>query len=59
LYYGSPCIEELARPKSAETRNLSFDKAVIRRISVSFCLAPGLIIPLWIMTNGPLQRIEA
>jgi hypothetical protein len=42
-----------------ETRNLSFDKAVIRQMSVSFCLAPGLIIPLWIMTNGPLQRIEA
>jgi hypothetical protein len=59
LYYGSPLYLGTGTAEIRETRNLSFDKAVIRQMSVSFCLAPGLIIALWIMTNGPLQRIEA
>jgi hypothetical protein len=42
LVHGSPCVEKLALPKSAQSGNLSLNKTVVRRMSVQSAVIWGM-----------------
>jgi hypothetical protein len=57
--HGRPLVEELALPKSVESGNLSVNKAVIRRMSVSLNFSPWQVDQRsFINTSPPWQGVR-